>query len=164
MRSLINILKTNSAKRGLNLLKKIGVPESVSDQFIKKNIRRLIPGSRAVIFNRVLRIFLIIILSAALSFGLYFSAVKTIDYIKNKNNLLPEIALNRNAAITADDGKYELELTEKEIIKTFERAREHFVENRDNTAQIEINRILFSNASENVKDKAKTSPVLSEKT
>ncbi len=143
------------AKRGLNLLKKSGVPESVSDLFIKKNIRRLIPGSRAVIFNRVLRTFLIIILAAALSGGLYFSAVKTINYIKNKNNLIPEIALNRNAAITADDGKYELELTEKEIIKTFERAREHFVDNRDNTAQIEINRILFSNASENVKDKAK---------
>ena len=57
--------------------------------------------------------------------------------------------------IIASDGSYELELTEKEIIKSFERARENFVDNKDNNAQIEINRILNSNASENVKEKVR---------
>ncbi len=83
-----------------------------------------------------------IIISAAAA-GIYFGALKTLEYFNHKNNLLPEVALNRNAALTAADGNNRNELTEKEIIKTFNRAREHFVENRDNNAQIEINRTAF---------------------
>ena len=142
------------AKRGLNLLKKSGVPESVSDNFIKKNIKKLIPGTFSVVFNRILRFIITFIIISAAAAGIYFGALKTLDYFNHKNNLIPEVSLNRNAALTAPEGKYEIELTEKEIIKTFDRAREHFVENRDNNAQIEINRLMYSNASENVKDKA----------
>ena len=142
------------AKRGLNLLNKSGVPDSLPDQFIRKNLKRLIPGKFTAFFYRILKAFLLTAAAAALSAAVYFSAVWILDYYNNKNNLIPEVVLNRNEKLTAPDGKYDIELTEKDIIKTFDRAREHFVENRDNSAQIEINRLLFSNASANVKDKA----------
>ena len=141
------------AKKGLNLLKKSGVPESVSDQLIKNSIKSLIPGRFSVIFYRILRMILILIIVSAISAGIYFSSLKTISYIKEKNNILPEVMISNYSDIIASDGSYELELTEKEIIKSFERARENFVDNKDNNAQIEINRILNSNASENVKEK-----------
>ena len=142
------------AKRGLNLLRKSGVPDSVSDQFIKKNINRLIPGRFTVSINKFIRIILVLVLTLSISAGLYFSAVKTINYIKNRNNIYPEVSIDKNSNLTAENGYFEIDLTEKEIIKTFDRARKHFVDNNDNSAQIEINRLLFSNASENVKDKA----------
>ena len=142
------------AKRGLNLLKKSGVPDTLPDQFIKKHIKHLIPGKGSAVFYKTAKAVIITAAAAALSSVLYFSAVKIIDHYNSRNSLIPDVVLNRNAVLTSDNGEYEIELTEKEILKTFDRAREHFVENRDNSAQIEINRLLFSNASENVKDKA----------
>ena len=142
------------AKRGLNLLNKIGVPDSLPDHFIRKNLKRLIPGKYTAFFYRILKAVFLASAAVVLSAALYFSAVKILDYYDKKNNLLPDVVIGRNEKLTAPDGQYEIELTEKEILKTFDRAREHFVENRDNNAQIEINRLLFSNASANVKDKA----------
>ena len=142
------------AKRGLNLLKNSGVPDSLPEQFIKRNIKNLVPGKISALFYKTVKAVFFTAAAAALAAVLYFSALKITDYYNSKNSLIPDVALNRNAELISESGDFELELTEKEILKTFDRAREHFVENRDNNAQIEINRLLFSNASEIVKDKA----------
>jgi tetratricopeptide (TPR) repeat protein len=143
------------AKKGLNLLKKSGVPESISEQFIKKNVYALIPGRGLILFHRLLRFLLFTVIIGIAAGGIYFGSLKTISYIQNKNNILPEVTLDKNMGIVLSEGNFELELSEKDIIKTFNRARKNFIDNRDNESQIEINRILNSNASENVKDKVK---------
>lgn len=46
-------------------------------------------------------------------------------------------------------------LSDKEITQGYEKALDYFQNNRDNAAQVEINRILNSNASNQIKQKAK---------
>ncbi len=142
------------AKRGLNLLKKSGVPDGFSDQFIKKNMNSLIPGRGMVLLNRIFRIFLVILLAFLIISALSFLSYKSYFYIKNKNSQIPEITLKNTDKIVST-GNFELDLSEKEIIRSFDRARESFIDNNTNETQIEINRIINSNASEGVKDKTR---------
>ena len=143
------------AKKGLNLLKKTGVPESISDQFIKKNISALIPGRGFILFHRLIKVLILALIISIAAGGIYFASLKTISYFQNKNNILPEVILDKSMSIVLSEGNFELEMSEKDVIRSFDRARRNFIDNRDNEAQIEINRILNSNASENVKDKVK---------
>ena len=53
----------------------------------------------------------------------------------------------------ADQARYEL--SESEIEATFERMREYFLDERDNMANREINRILHSNAARGLKERAR---------
>lgn len=52
-------------------------------------------------------------------------------------------------------GNYQFIMTEKEVIATYEKAQKYFYEWRDNLAQVELNRIMLSNASSIVKQKAR---------
>jgi tetratricopeptide (TPR) repeat protein len=52
-------------------------------------------------------------------------------------------------------GVYHFILTEKQILTSYENARNFFYEHRDNSARIEINRILGSNANAGIKNKAR---------
>ena len=45
-------------------------------------------------------------------------------------------------------------LSEKDVPRTYEAARTFFSQGRDNMAQVELNRLLYSNASQSVKQKA----------
>jgi len=60
------------------------------------------------------------------------------------------------AAPIAGGGGFKYILGEAEAIAAFERAKSRFQEYRDNAALVEINRLLGSNASKPVKDKALT--------
>lgn len=59
------------------------------------------------------------------------------------------------AAQIATDGSYKYQLTRKEIEIAFNKARELFNDYRDNLSLVEINRLLHSNAPEDVKNTAK---------
>ncbi|MDR1147967.1 MAG: tetratricopeptide repeat protein [Spirochaetaceae bacterium] len=52
-------------------------------------------------------------------------------------------------------GIYHFILTEKQILTSYDNARNFFYERRDNSARIEINRILESNANSGIKNKAR---------
>lgn len=52
-------------------------------------------------------------------------------------------------------GSYRYVLTEKEVISAYAAAQRYFQGYRDNAAQVEINRILYSNASTAIKQKAR---------
>jgi hypothetical protein len=52
-------------------------------------------------------------------------------------------------------GLFQFMLTEREILSTYELARRLFNEGRDNAAMVEINRILGSNASDAIKNRAR---------
>jgi hypothetical protein len=53
-------------------------------------------------------------------------------------------------------GSYRYILTEKAALDSFEKAKSFFQSYRDNAALIELNRLLGSNASPSIKEKAKT--------
>jgi hypothetical protein len=68
---------------------------------------------------------------------------------------IEQITIAREDTLTATEGEYRYVLTKKEIMNTFSSAKEYFNRYRDNLAQREINRLLYSNASEMVKEKAR---------
>ncbi len=73
---------------------------------------------------------------------------------------VPELVLSKEEKENAQEtdlsgGTYHYILTEKEITRSYSSALEYFQANRDNAAQVEINRILNSNASVNIKQKSR---------
>jgi tetratricopeptide (TPR) repeat protein len=68
------------------------------------------------------------------------------------------IALNdyEKAKPVETGGSYRYILTEKEALAGFERAKSDFEVYRDNAALVELNRLILSNASQGIKEKART--------
>lgn len=52
-------------------------------------------------------------------------------------------------------GTYRYSLSEKEVLKAYQNAQKYFQNSQDNLAQIEVNRILSSNAAQSIKYKAR---------
>lgn len=57
-------------------------------------------------------------------------------------------------SVDEEDARYDLD--DSEIERIFERMREYFLDERDNLAKREINRILYSNAASRLKERART--------
>ena len=73
----------------------------------------------------------------------------------------PEIAAialsdSERAAPTETGGTYSYVLTEKEAVTSFEKAKSLFQAYRDNAALVLLNRLMLSNASSSIKEKART--------
>ncbi len=66
-----------------------------------------------------------------------------------------ELNLEETKQIVSESGDYRYMLTEKEINASFTKAKRYFQDYDDNAAQKEINRLLHSNASEQVKEKVR---------
>ena len=56
--------------------------------------------------------------------------------------------------ITVTQESYAVTLSAKDVPRTYEAARTFFSQGRDNMAQVELNRLLYSNAAQSVKQKA----------
>jgi len=65
------------------------------------------------------------------------------------------LAPEEKAAPVGSAGSFRLILTQGELLRVYEKARRLFTEYRDDAARVEINRILESNATEDVKNKAR---------
>ncbi|MDR0409071.1 MAG: tetratricopeptide repeat protein [Spirochaetaceae bacterium] len=92
------------------------------------------------------------------------AAVSLVIFVKNSKpvDAAPEREGFTESVLTQDDkknlvemgGVYYFILTEKQILTSYENARKFFDERKDNSARIEINRILESNANTGIKNKA----------
>lgn len=147
--------KNRFAKRSLDIIKKSEALERVPEDFLSKNLYKLVPFRRSIIGYRILRYAMILIVIIALSSGLFFSTRYLLTRFGRKNNILSEITISRNLQEIIGTEKAKIELEGREIVKAFESAKKYFLDNRDNDARIEINRLLNSNASESVKEKAR---------
>lgn len=67
-----------------------------------------------------------------------------------------EIETRADLTEPGDDDEVRYELDGSEVEEIFERMREYFIEERDNMATREINRILYSNAASRLKERART--------
>lgn len=68
----------------------------------------------------------------------------------SEDELLSAVQLN------AAEGEFKVSLTTKEIQKSFSDAKKYFAASRDNACQVELNRIINSNASMHIKQKAQS--------
>ncbi len=147
--------KNHYAKNSLELIKKAGALESVPEEFLAKNLHRFIPYRKNMIIYKSLRIAAVALIILVLSSGAFFLSRGIMNRFSRTKNLYPELTISREIKDIVAEGDFKLELKGREIVESFESAKKLFIDNKDNESRIKINMILYSNASEAVKEKAR---------
>ncbi|MCF7915845.1 MAG: hypothetical protein K9L66_11820 [Spirochaetaceae bacterium] len=148
--------KNKYARRGLDAVKKYGDPDRLVEFIEGKQIERLIPGKNKLSPGKItLLITVVLIGTAFLLFPLYSSFFSSFS-ITTQRNELSTMDLHVDvykAQENSDTPVPSYDMTSSELRKTYERIIDYFNNYEDNRAQLEINRIRRSNASEELKMK-----------
>ncbi|PIE98582.1 MAG: hypothetical protein CR988_02620 [Treponema sp.] len=146
------------AKKGLDFVRKNNTPESIGDFVQSGKIKKLYPDPlKSEKRGKKLIVAMIAGISILVATIIIPYMLKTRSFENSKRKDISELNLvssDRSAAVDLE-GNYKYVFTNDEIIKSYEKAQKYFQEFRDNAAQYEINKILFSNASVAVKQKAR---------
>ncbi len=144
------------SKHSLEYIRRNGDPETVSALVETGRIARFYPRPRPPF--PLTRVVVLCALTLALVFlvSIARSAIRDARTTGSRADLsaLALTGQERSAAVE-NGGSYRYILTEGEILASYSLAQRRFQEYRDNAAQIEINRILSSNAGVAVKHKAR---------
>ena len=144
------------AKKSLDFIRKKGEPEAIETLVETGKIARFYPRPRSgKIPVPVIALSLIgcIALFAWLAGPRFAGAVKSGTERADLSSL--SLAAGEKTDALDMGGSYRYVLTEKGVIASYTAAERYFQEYRDNAAQVEINRILYSNASAPIKQKAR---------
>jgi len=146
--------KNLKAKRALKMVRKNPTEAFVTEFTNSKKFQALFPG---VGFRIPYQIPLIIALLVVVT-GFYLEFPKIKEFLKaseeKRSPKVAEVNLEKEERLTEASGEYRYYYSDSEIREIFTRIKNYFQNYRDNLAQREINRILESNASQLVKDKA----------
>lgn len=145
------------AKRGLDRIRKISDTEAL-DQYLNKNsFRKLLPRIR----KRYSPLLLLIPLSIALVFSGYmkrdsFSTWLDRSETPSRENLSYMFSDLKKEKLTDENLQgFIYNLSEDQIMTSLKSAQSYFDSYDDNRTQKEINRVLYSNASESAKQRAR---------
>ena len=147
------------AKRALKIIRRYPGPENISTWIDSGKLHTLFPPLPGVgISPKNLGLG---ILGALAGISLFFGiAVKTgvISFPSGSQRTIPietEIAGEERDAPVQTGGSYRYVLTRNQVLDDYNDARKLFTEFRDDAARVKLNRILESNASEPVKNRAR---------
>lgn len=144
------------AKRSLDFIRKKGDEETITTLSETGKMAKFYPmPHRKVSIKTVVFVFsLFVLLSLGIGFG--FTTLKTQQSISERADL-SSIVLDSNdrTSLVQKDGSFKYILTEHQILDSYSSAQRNFQNYHDNAAQVEINRILWSNASASIKQKAR---------
>ncbi|MCD6122572.1 MAG: tetratricopeptide repeat protein [Spirochaetales bacterium] len=143
------------AKKGIEFSRKIISKQEKEEIFEISNIKRFYP--KLPRRNGWIIIVGLLVITLAGSYSLYQLYLK--EYYKHSRsgrNDIETIELNNDNLLAKNKNTVKdiYELTEKEIKQHFENAKRYLLKYRDNMANLEINRILLSNSSVYVKERA----------
>lgn len=152
-----------AARRALSILRKESSPEGLASLIETGRIARLYPKSSRPPPWTITLFFVVVACGALAAAVLLFGpSISRLAFTLGS----PRVTRPQVAAVTLDaaeraapvgtGGTFRYVLTDTETIATFERAKAYFQQYRDNAALVEINRLLGSNASPAVKEKATT--------
>jgi tetratricopeptide (TPR) repeat protein len=146
------------AKRALSVVRKEGSPERLAALVESGKIARLYPGPRRAL-RRLAAVAAIAVAAAALWLA-WPIAWRSIAAFTEARAGRPEVAAvvlspTERAAPVTTGGSFRYLLSESEALAAFERAKAYFQKYRDNLALVEINRLIGSNASASIKEKAR---------
>lgn len=142
------------AKKALELIRRKGDPEYFQDLAETGKIRRFYPRIRKPVPVRRLGALVVVLVLGAAAFRMLPGLTRSMQASRADLSALDLGPQERSRAVELG-GSYRYILTEQEVIRTYERARSLFQSWRDNAAQVEINRLLYSNASVAIKQKAR---------
>jgi hypothetical protein len=144
------------AKRALEVIKKYGDPEMLEAWIENGKLSRLFPPLPKVpltIGDLVLPAAALLVI-AALSLGIFYK-VKNPSAPKRSGFDLAALEREDRAEPVEVGGSYRYVLTRQQVLDTYDKALRLFTDRRDETSKVELNRILESNASESIKNKAR---------
>lgn len=146
--------KNRTAARGLNIIKQ-GFNEAILSELIEsQKISRLYPPVKFRIPLLIPLIVLFTLVLLVICSFLFFTVIK--PAIATQRPEIDQIDLSFYSPTIIDNtGDYHIILKEEEIINIFEKAKDYLYQYRDNLALHEINKLLNSNASLAVKERAK---------
>ncbi|ADK81171.1 tetratricopeptide repeat protein [Sediminispirochaeta smaragdinae] len=147
--------KNQYALRGLRLLKKNSDPEFIIDYTESGKLERLIPQpARTFPLYRLLLAILLAGVVAVLLLVAPFSPLRITKSVSE--TYLPALDIGDIPKLTeVEKSNHPFSFSEMEIQELFESMGRYFRAGRDNMVRREINRILLSNASEPVREKAR---------
>ena len=140
--------KNRKARLGLELLKKNSDPDRLGDLVDTPRYKALLPGTAIPSpGRRIAGIAAGVIVIAAF-------AIIGILYWPKSSREAPDLTIRGLDLIDSSIRDPVFELEERDVVRAFDAAKKHFMEYRDNLARIELNRIVYSNASIAVKEMA----------
>jgi tetratricopeptide (TPR) repeat protein len=148
------------AKNALSILRKYGGSEDLHDWLETKKIHKLYPPfpREKLRPSQIITVAFGVLAAAAL--GTFIAGkLRIIDLVffrqeERTGFAVSALSSSDKSKIVETGGAYHTILTEQDVLSAYENARTYFNEYKDNSARIEINRILLSNASEGIKNKA----------
>lgn len=147
------------ARSGLEFIRTHNTPEAIGEAVQSGEIKKYYPrpGVRTYIKKRILFTISGAVAVVIIAVGIWLMADLPLHFTTNKRADLTALALLSDEKARPIDmsGTYRYSLSEKEVLTAYQNAQRYFQNSRDNMAQIEINRILSSNATHSIKQKAR---------
>ena len=149
------------ARSGLDFIRTHNTPEAIGEAVQSGEIKKFYPrpGVQSYIKKRVI-LFTGSVVAVLIVVIAVLVLVKFPLSIRSRNNNRADLSaftlLSDEKARPIDtSGTYHYTLSEKEVLAAYRNAQKYFQDSRDNLAQIEVNRILSSNAAHSIKQKAR---------
>lgn len=146
------------AHQGLEFIKTHNTPEAIGAAVQSGEIKKYYPrpGVRAYIKKKLIRFtaFTIAALTVAVIVFLAITLPAKLQEPRADLSAIKLLAAEKERPIETGDS-YRYILSEKEVLAAYSNAQKYFQNSRDNLAQIEVNRILSSNAAHSIKQKAR---------
>ena len=157
LRYLLEILDEEPSNRkaslGLKILKRHATPDQAEGLANSPKIMKLLPGKKQLPVLP-LTIFIFVIAVGTLS---YFIVPPIVTKTRSpRQSEVAALSIRNIPALVEESSDARHQYSESEIEQIFKRAKRHFADYRDNLSQVEINRLLVSNASLAVKEQART--------
>ncbi len=146
------------ARDGLEFIRTHNTPEAIGDAIQTGEIKKYYPRPGVKEYVKKRLIITSVLLGSCFGILLIIMLLSTVpSMIKGKRADLSAMKLGsqeRSRPIESGDS-YRYVLSEKEVLSAYRNAQKYFQASRDNLAQMEVNRILSSNASHSIKQKAR---------
>lgn len=148
--------KDRTAKKGLNTVRKLTQQQKLTEFINSERIYKIFPPHKKNIIPDLIKIGTAIIAFLLIAFGGYYAYTEYFNSEQTTRKGSEHISIQDmdNEELTQYEGNFTYILKPEEIRSTLRKADKYFNNFRDNMAQREINRILFSNASPAIKEKA----------
>jgi tetratricopeptide (TPR) repeat protein len=147
--------RNRTAKKALNFLRKHGDPDTLAESVDGGSLRKVYPLPAPPWIAQAIACVIVV----ALVLGVFLGIPQSRSIFERKPRpARPEVAavtIENEENLTELGGQYRYILTKKQVLDSFNQAKGYFQAFRDNRARVELNRILNSNASTIIKQKAR---------
>jgi tetratricopeptide (TPR) repeat protein len=146
--------RNRAAARGLNTLREASAEERHPDLTDPRLLRRLLPAVPPPP-GRIILPLALAAAAGALVLGYLYVLPRVLPPRRERPGVAEIVLSPSSPALSTQAGTPAYVLTEQQVEELFDQAKQHLLDYRDNLAIREINRILLSNASAYVQEKAR---------